>query len=175
MDVLKAISKRRSIRSYFPKPIETDKLQRILESARIAPSAKSKYEWRMIVVRDKETKEKLVSACKGQKFVAQADTVIVSVGTNPDYIMSCGQSGNTVDITIALQNLVTQATEEGLGSCWICAFYPDKVKKILDIPKEYSIPAIILLGYSGEEPKPASRKEFSELFYGEKWEQEIKL
>ena len=76
MDVYDAIRKRKSIRRYKDKEVEQEKLMRILEAARLAPSAANKQEWRFVVVRDKEKRKKLAEAARGQKFVAEAPVVI---------------------------------------------------------------------------------------------------
>ena len=72
MDVSEAIEVRRSIRKYKDKEVEDDKLDKILESARISPSAANRQEWKFVVVKDKDTRIKLVDACMGQKFVEEA-------------------------------------------------------------------------------------------------------
>lgn len=72
LDVFTAISDRRSIRKYKSNEIEEEKLEKILESTRIAPSAANRQEWKFMVVRKKETREKLVEAVNGQKFVGEA-------------------------------------------------------------------------------------------------------
>jgi nitroreductase len=74
MDVFEAISKRRSIRKYKDTAIEADKLDKILEAARIAPSAANRQEWKFLVVKDKETRQKLVNAANGQNFVGEAQS-----------------------------------------------------------------------------------------------------
>ncbi|MHC1631751.1 MAG: nitroreductase family protein [Methanotrichaceae archaeon] len=81
MDVIKAIRKRRSIRSYQDRNVEEDKLDRILEAGRLAPSAKNLQDWKFIVVRYKETKKKLVEAAKDQTFVGEAPVVIAACGS----------------------------------------------------------------------------------------------
>lgn len=84
MEVFEAISKRKSIRKYQNKKIEDEKLDKILESARIAPSAANRQEWKFIVVKNQETRDKLVEAANGQKFVGQAPVTIVACSTESE-------------------------------------------------------------------------------------------
>jgi len=97
--VLEAIKKRQSMRSYQDKEILEGIL--ILEAGRLAPSAKNTQSWKFIVVKDKSLREKLVPACKDQKFVGEAPVVIAGCGTNPDYVMSNGEHAYSIDLAIA--------------------------------------------------------------------------
>ncbi len=169
MELMEVIQKRRSIRRFKDTPIEDDKLKRVLEAARLAPSARNLQDWKFIIVKDKATREKLMEAAKGQAFVAQAPVVIVACGTKTDYVMTCGQPSYVVDVSIAVTHLVLKAVEEGLGTCWLGAFYEDKVKEILEIPKNIRVVTMIPIGYPDVEPKPTSRKSLEEIVCFEKW------
>ena len=169
MDVFEAIKNRRSIRRYKDKPVEEEKLNRVLEAARLSPSAKNMQEWKFIVVKDYDTRKKLVKACKNQHFVAQAPVVIVACGMNTDYVMTCGQPAYTVDVSIAFSYLILEAYNQGLGTCWLGAFYEDEVKKILNIPDNVRVVAITPIGYPEYEPQPTSRKSLKEIVCYEKY------
>jgi len=97
MDVFEAISRRRSIRKYKTTPVEEEKLDKILEAARIAPSAANRQEWKFLVVKDKETRQKLVNAANSQNFVGEAPVIIVACSTESERVMPCGQYAYTVD------------------------------------------------------------------------------
>jgi nitroreductase len=150
MDVFTAVSNRRSIRAYSDRPVEEEKLRRVLEAGRLAPSAKNRQEWKFIVVRDPETRRKLAHAAKGQRFVEQAPVVLVGCGTEPTYVMPCGQPAYSVDLSIAFSFIILEATELGLGTCWLGAFHEEEVKKVLDIPPHVRVVAMMLLGYPAE-------------------------
>jgi nitroreductase len=90
MDVLTAIRQRSSVRAYKGTDVEEEKLKKILEAARLSPSASNRQEWKFIVVRNKETKKKLAKAAFGQSFIAEAPIVIVACGIEPKAIMGCG-------------------------------------------------------------------------------------
>lgn len=163
MDVFEAISKRRSIRKYKDTPVEEDKLHKILETARIAPSAANRQEWKFLVVKGRETRQKLVNAANGQQFVGEAPVTIVACSTESEKVMPCGQYAFTVDLSIAISFMILEATELGIGTCWLGAFKEDEVKKILDIPEEIRVPAMFTLGYADESPVPRPRKDFGDI------------
>ncbi len=170
MDVFEAISKRRSIRNYKTTPVEEQKLEKILEAARIAPSAANRQEWKFIAVKDLETREKLVNAAHGQKFVGQAPITIVGCSTESERVMPCGQYAYTVDLSIAVSFMILEATELGLGTCWLGAYDEEAVKKVLDIPDEIRVPAMFTLGYADENPGPRPRKDIDKLICLDKYE-----
>ena len=170
MDVFTAIGNRRSIRKYNAKEVEPSKLDRILEAGRLSPSAGNRQEWKFIVVKDKDTMEALVDAAKGQQFVGEASVVIVACATSSDYVMACGQYSYTIDLSIAMAYMILEACELGLGTCWLGAFYEDKVKKILNIPDEIRVVAMTPLGYPDESPEQRPRKRTGQIVCYEKYE-----
>jgi len=169
MELAEAIQKRRSIRKYLPRKVENDKLDRVLEAARLAPSAKNLQEWRFVVVRDEGRRKRLAEAAKGQTFVGEAPVVIASCATITDYVMTCGQLTYPIDLAIAVEHMVLQATAEGLGTCWIGAFYEEEVKKVLNIPPEVRVVALLPLGYPDESPFSRPRKKMEEIIAFETW------
>ena len=170
MDVFDAISQRSSVRVYKVTDVEEDKLKKILEAARLSPSASNRQDWKFIIVRDKETKKKLANAAFSQSFIGEAPIVIVACGTEPKAFMACGQPVSTVDVSIACSFIILQAYELGLGTCWIGAFEEDEVKKILEIPKEVRPVAMTPLGYPNQPPSQKFRKSLNEIVCYEKYE-----
>lgn len=169
MDVLTAIKGRRSIRAYSPREIEDEKLKRVLEAGRLAPSAVNRQEWKFIVVKDPAIREQLVEAASGQKFLGEAPLALVACGTEPTKVMKCGQHAYNIDVSIALSFMILEAWEQGLGSCWLGHFDEDKVKKILDIPPEVRVVAMTPLGYPAETPAPRPRKSLDEIVSYDKY------
>ena len=170
MEVMEAIRLRRSIRGYKDKPVEEEKLNIILESARLSPSARNQQERKFIVVRDQETRQKLVDVAFGQKFVGQAPVVIVACATKTSHIMPCEEPSYPIDIAIAVDHITLSAVEQGLGTCWIGAFSQDGVKKLLNIPENVRVVALLPLGYPEAIPDPRPRKSIDEIVAYEKWE-----
>jgi nitroreductase len=167
--ILEAIKKRRSVRSYQDKEIPEEILQQILEAGRLAPSAKNTQSWKFIVVKDKSLREKLIPACKDQKFVGEVPVVIAGCGTNPDYIMSNGEHAYSIDLAIALDHMSLQAASLGLGTCWIGAFYQEQVKEILGVPEGVRIVNLLTLGYPKELGTKTERKPLSEIICYDKY------
>ena len=170
MDVFSAISQRSSVRAYKATEIEEDKLRKILEAARLSPSAGNRQEWKFILVKDRETRKKLAEAACGQSFVGEAPVVIVACGTESKSMMECGQPTHTVDVSIACAYMILQAYELGLGTCWIGAFKEDPVKNILMIPKHVRVVAMTPLGYPDESAPQKSRKRLDQVVCSEKYE-----
>jgi len=141
MDVFEAVQKRHSIRAYDSAPIPDEKLEKILEAARLAPSAGNVQPWHFIVVTDVEKRKKLARA-RFAGFLSQASAVIVGCGdqkASPDW--------HIVDVAIAMQNMVLTATSEGLGTCWIGSFDEDQIKGMLRIPEKFRVVALLAVGY----------------------------
>ena len=170
MDVMEAIKKRRSIRGYKDSEVEEEKLNLVLEAGRLAPSANNRQEWKFIVVKDKNTREKLSLAAHNQKFVGEAPVVIAACAvTETDHIMACGQLSYPIDLAIAVDHMTLKAVEEGLGTCWIGAFDEEEAKKILGIPDTIRVVALLPLGYPVSIPSPTPRKSKEEIILFEKW------
>jgi nitroreductase len=169
MGVMTAIKMRRSIRHYKDMPVEKHKLDKVLEAGRLAPSAGNLQEWEFIVVRDKTTREELAIATCNQKFVSEAQVVIVACATLTDYVMDCGQLAYPIDVAIAVDHMTLEAVEEGLGTCWVGSFYEGEVKKILGIPDNIRVVTLLTIGYPEYVPGTRKRKSMEEIVAYEKW------
>lgn len=171
MSVLNIIRKRKSVRKYKDDPIPEEILNRVLEAARLAPSGKNLQPWKFIVVKDEKLRKRLAEAAAHQSFIAQAPVIIVGCGYPERCYAKMGRYMKSwpVDVAIAVEHLILQACEEGLGTCWIGAFREDEVKSILDIPPEVKVLALTPLGYPATEPKPRDRKELSEIISYDKF------
>jgi nitroreductase len=174
MDIYEAIRERTSIRSYRADAVEEDKIQRILDAARLAPSGKNGQPWTFIVVKNEETRRRLVPACKNQAFIAEAPVVIAACGHEELAYQKMGGYWNSMplDIGIALEHLMLAAASEGLGTCWIGAFIEEQVREILDVPDDVKIVALTPIGYPAVEKTHRPRKSLSEIVMHEKWERE---
>jgi len=169
MNVGEAITKRWSVRSYISRAVEHDKIRAVLDAGLAAPSARNLQDWRFIVVTKLETKALLAEAAKGQSFVEEAPVVIVACGTG-DHVMTCGEKCYPIDVAVAVDHMTLTAIELGLGTCWVGAFYQDKVKELLNIPADVNVVALLSLGYPrAEGPNEKTRREFSESVAFEGW------
>ncbi len=165
MKVLDVIQKRRSVRKYKEDPIPEKVFMRVLEAARLAPSGKNFQPWKFVIVKDKALKEKLAQASAGQFFMAEAPIIIVGCGFPDNCYAHMGRymKSWSVDVTIALEHLILQAQEEGLGTCWIGSFEEEEVKAILNIPENVKVLALTPLGYPDEIPRFRGRKSLDEI------------
>jgi nitroreductase len=169
MDVLEAIAKRKSIRAYKTIPIPEDKLNKVLEAARLAPSGANRQEMKFVVVKDQKTRAKLSEATGGQKHVAQAPVVIAAVSTDPEKMMICDVPGYPVDVAIAIDHMTLAAFDLGLGTCWIGAFNQETVKSILSIPDKCKVVQLLTLGIPDEEGRPKDRKPIEQIVCYDKY------
>ena len=169
MNVIEAIKTRRSVRSYQDKPVESEKLEQLLEAARLAPSANNRQDWKFIVVQDTGTRQALVKACHDQAFIAQAPVVIAACSTNPDRLMASGQPTAAVDLAIAVDHMTLAAVELGLGTCWIGAFDAPAVAKLLSVPADSAVVHVLPLGYPAKSSAPRPRKSAAEIICNEKF------
>jgi nitroreductase len=162
MDVFEAIKRRRSVRKYRPEPIPKEKLESILEAARLAPSAGNRQPWLFVVVQAAERKKALAEHANEQAFLADAAAIVAAVG-DPDVSARWHEK----DTMIALEHMVLAATALGYGSCWIGAFDEDAVKRLLKIPARMKVVALLPIGVPAEAPAPKPRKGLSEIFFRE--------
>ena len=176
MDVLEAIRVRRSTRSYMSKPVEKAKLERILEAGRLAPSASNKQPWHFIVVTDPSVRTALRVAHERDPFYKSTShlleaPVVIAACADPSkaWVRRDGEEYWKVDISIALQNMVLCATEEGLGTCWIAAFNEDATRRVLNVPDGIRIVALTPLGYPAESRAATDRKPLDEIVHNDRW------
>ncbi len=169
MTVMEAIRRRFSVRKFKDYEIEEEKLERVLEGARLAPSARNLQEWRFVVVRDPQMRRSLGEAANGQAFVAEAPAVIVACAITTEHVMSCGLHCFPLDVSIAMAYMTLMAVEEGLGTCWIGAFNADRVKDLLGIPDEVIVVGLLPIGYPDTEAPPKKRLTLDEIIMPEHW------
>jgi nitroreductase len=171
MDV---IASRRSVRVYNPeKPVEKEKLDSILEAARLAPSSNNTQPWHFIVVTQPELRKQLAVAApvgaSTNKWMGNAPVIIVCCG-RPSLLLhqAVGQMFDKdffkVDVSIAVEHMVIRARELELGTCWVGWFDERKVRRIVNLPSSYKILALLPVGYpKGEWPKPKKRNDTQDI------------
>jgi nitroreductase len=163
MDFFELIQKRYSVRSYRPDPVEGEKLQRVLEAARLAPTACNKQPIQFVVMSTQGKHEELKRVYKADWF---ADAPLIICGcAKPDdaWVRWDGKNYGDVDITIAMDHLILAATDQGLGTCWIGAFNPDAAREVFGLSSGEVPVALTPLGYAADEPREKTRKCLDEL------------
>jgi len=162
MEIMEAITKRRSIRRFKSREVEQWKLDMALDAARWAPSSKNSQPWEFIIIKDRNTLEKIAAESTYGKHIAQAPLAVAFV-TDPSK-----SNWHEVDGALATQNFTLAAWALGLGTCWTGTMNREKVKEILDIPVEKNLVTVLPLGYPAEEGR-AHRDELSSLIHLERY------
>jgi nitroreductase len=163
------IKRRYSARAYKPDEVEDDKLQKVLEAARLAPTAANRQAIQFIVISTAGRDSELKRIYKADWFV-QPPLVICACGIPAqNWVRADGKNYNDVDVAIAMDHLVLAATDVGLGTCWIGAFDAAAAREILDLPDDVEPIAFTPLGYPADQPKPKKRKALSDLVRYERW------
>ncbi len=169
MQLIELINKRYSVRSYKPDSVEEDKLQKVLEAAQLAPTAANHQPFRIIVIHTQDRQKELLSIYNRPWFV-QAPLVICFCGIPDDaWVRRDGKKYSDVDTTIAMDHLILEATDLGLGTCWIAAFDPTAARQVLSIPENVEPVAFTPLGYPADQPYEKRRKNLDELVRYDHW------
>ena len=171
MNYYELINRRESCRSYDPsREVEEEKLLRILEAARLSPSACNGQPYHLTVARG-EVADAVERACGGMgmnKFATEAPVAIVI--SEDDYVKSAALGAKlkhndyrSIDIGIAVAHLTLAAAEEGLSSCILGWFDDAKIREICSLDKPVRL--VVTVGYAKEntEPRPKKRKALDEL------------
>lgn len=159
MSLVDLILKRRSVRRYAKKRVAEEVLSKVLEAGRQAPSADNVQPWHFIVLKDSSIREKM-SRGRYNSFVKDSAFTIVGCGYVGDVD---GRRWSTIDTTIALQNMVIAAWVQGVGSCWIGDFQEEEAKKLLGIPEDWKIVALVSFGYPTDQPRERQKKPLEEI------------
>lgn len=174
MDFHELVALRQSDRAYDAnRPVEKEKIDRILYSARLAPSACNSQPWHFIVVNEPELKNRLADAVASKvlginHFTKQAPVHIVIVEEKPNLSASFGawvkdKNFAHIDVGIVASHIVLAAESEGLGSCILGWFNEDKVRSLLNIPANKRVLLDIVIGYSTAPKRDKKRKNISEI------------
>lgn len=167
-EFLNLLSGRQSDRRYSSRAIEREKLERIVEAGRMAPSACNSQPWKFIVVDEPGLLQKMAEAAQAKLlgmngFVKHAAVILVIVRENPNFTSKIGgqiknKDYSLIDIGIASENICLQACAEGIGSCMIGWFDENMVKGLLGIPVSKRVELLITLGYSESTQREKKRK-----------------
>jgi nitroreductase len=169
------VKERYSVRKYSERLVEREKIERCIETARLAPSTCNSQPWRFIIVDDAELKEAIVRETYGKvlsfnSFSKEAPVLILVISERKN--LSAKIAGiikkrdfSLIDIGIAAEHICLQAVEEGLGTCMLGWFDEGAIKRLLNIPRQKRIELIITLGYPDEsvKKKPKKRKDIDSI------------
>jgi len=169
MEFSKLIEERYSVRAYKPDPVEDDKLQKVLQAARLAPTAANRQPFQLLVIHTQGREEGL-KRVYGKDWFVQPPLVICACGI-PDrgWTRRDGKSYVDVDVAIVMDHLILAAANEGLGTCWIGAFDPAAAREVLGLPDDVEPIAFTPLGYPADQPRSKKRRSLSDLVRYERW------
>ena len=169
MEFYELIRTRYSVRAYHSTPIEEDKLRLILEAAAFAPTAANRQSFQLVIIKT-AGKEEQLKAVYPNPWFTQAPLVVCACGLpQQNWVRRDGKNYVDVDVAIMMDHLILAATNEGLGTCWIGAFDPNPLRKLLNLPLDVEPIALTPLGYPADQPAPKRRKPVSELVRYERW------
>lgn len=169
MEFQELIRARYSVRAYKPDLVKDDVLDRILNAARLAPSAANRQPIRLVVATTKGKEEEFRKVYAREWFV-EAPIVICACGIQQEaWVRRDGKSYLDVDVAIAMDHLILAAANEGVGTCWIAAFDAEAARSAFDIPPEIEPILLTPLGYPLDELSKKERKPLDNLVFYEKW------
>ncbi len=178
---MKTIENRRSVRKYKNQSVEREKIEQMLESARLAPSGSNTQPWSFVIVESEETKARLAAADHNQKWMETAPVFIVCVADIRSRIgeeIEVKLDENSPlpelkqiirDTSIAIEHILLEAETQGLSTCWTAWFSQADVRPILNIPEDKYVCGIITVGYGDEAPSQRPRKSMAEMVRYETW------
>ncbi len=165
MSSIEQLLTRRSIRKYKDEPVSEQVFQSILEAGRLSPSAVNKQPWHFVVIKNQEAKE----ACSFggyNKWTSDSDFIIVGCYKPSEVIM---EHLTIMDVTIALQNMVCVSWLQGVGSCWIGAWDDSKLRRVLELPADSKIVALVSFGVPDGVPNQPNKKPLKEIIHYDTW------
>ena len=155
MDFLSMAKARYSVRKYKDTPVEAEKLQKILEAGRIAPTATNAQPQKVLVLQSKEALEKAKDAAR---FYDAPVLLVVCADKETAWKRKYdGMNSYQIDASIVTDHMMLQATELGLGTLWICWFKEEVLREAFDLPENIVPVNLLAVGYADCEPASPER------------------
>ncbi|RMH79790.1 MAG: nitroreductase [Acidobacteria bacterium] len=168
MEFFEVLKARHSIRSYLRKPVEEEKLLKIMEATKSAPSAGNLQAYEVMVVLDQRKRIEIARLALNQWFLAEAPVVFVFFANPERSAWKYGKRGAELyclqDATIACAYAQLSAVALGLGTCWVGAFDEEGIRVCLNVPEGWRPIALLSVGYPAENPLPTPRRELKDIF-----------
>lgn len=169
MELLREISDWVSASKFTEEDVEQAALDRIVEAARRAPSAKNRQPWRLVVARNSDVRKALYDSAFGEERVGQAPVIMALCTTNMDYRMPNGEQAYPIDIGIASAFLMLQARAEGLGARAITTYDEPRVREILTVPHLMRVVLLVLVGHTAEDSMQKQRRPLKQIVSYNHW------
>src|SRR5512137_18455 len=170
MEYTELIAARYSVRAYRPDPVEEEKLQRVLEAARLAPTAANRQPFQLLVLHT-AGREAEIGQIYHRPWFVQAPLVIgVCVIASQAWVRESDRfNARLIDAAIVADHLILAAANLGLGTCWVANFNTEAARRVLQLPEEAEPVIFTPLGYPADQPGPKTRKPLSDLVRYEHW------
>ena len=163
MKFLELVKIRYSCRNYQPKAVEQEKMDYIMECVRLSPSACNKQPWKFRIITEEEERKKACQCYNREWFAAAPVVIIASILHDEEWVRSDKKHHGDIDIAIAVEHLCLAATEQGLGTCWVCNFDAEQCKRLFGLGENEEPAVLIPLGYPADEPKGKVRKAMGDI------------
>lgn len=166
MELLEGIYSRRSVRNFTDAPVAEDHLQEILKAGSWAPSGLNNQPWRFVIVRSKEKRLELAKLTKYRRIIEDAP---LSIAVFCDRTAMYNDTKDHQSVGACLQTMLLAAHGLGLGSVWLGEILKsaDEVRKLLELPEQMELMAVVAVGHPRERNQSSSRRELKELILKE--------
>lgn len=182
MDILREIESRRSVRKFQTRPVSEEAVRQIIEAGRLAPSGNNSQPWRFLIVRDEETKKRIVAADSNQQWMLDAPVFIVCMGDirsrmAENVLKSVDEDTGLPDMRrivrdmgIAVGYMLLEIEHMGLSTCWTGAYDQKAMREAAGVPEYMYISGVLPIGYGAEAPKARPRKDYDNIVRFKRWE-----
>ena len=170
MEYTEVIARRYSVRAYHPAPVEEDKLQAVLEAARLAPTAANRQPIQLVVMHTAGREQEIKKVYRRPWFAQAPLLIAVCAISSQAWVRESDRfNARLIDAAIVADHLILAATDLGLGTCWVAAFNVEAARSILQLPDEAEPVIFTPLGYPADQPGPKLRKPLDTLVRYEHW------
>lgn len=169
MEFSELIKKRFSVRAYKPDPVEEEKLQLVLDAARLAPTAANRQPFYLIVIKTAGREAELRRIYDREWFTKAPFVICACAVPAQGWVRMDGKLYTDVDVAIAMDHLILAATDLELGTCWIADFDPTAAREVLGLPDGVEPIVFTPLGYPAGQPRLKVRKPLADLVHYERW------
>jgi nitroreductase len=164
MEFFEVVKNRKSVREYSDKEVKVEFIEKIIDSGRLAATARNEQPWIFVVTKDKEVLKKICSICPNGPFIKDVSYLIVVFSKDTKYYIE--------DSSAATQNMLLAIEALGLGGCWIAGDkkdYAEDVRKIFNAPVGYKLVSMVTVGYPKKEENPHAKKSMKDVLRWEKY------
>ena len=164
MDALTAIGARRSVRKFLKKPVPAKVLEKIVDAARLAPTARNEQPWEFVVITDRDRLRQVGELTDHGRFIVDAGACIAVYCRATKYYLEDGCA--------ATENILIAATALGVQSCWVAGDkkpYGAAISALLGVPAECNLVSLLALGYADGEVKGYPKRDLSTVLHWEKF------